>query len=86
MNWDGNEVRDKLAEKGISTGIHYPIALPNLSAYSYLEYKPEDFSVATAYANEILSLPMYPELSEEQVAYVCEELIKIALPVKERKK
>jgi dTDP-4-amino-4,6-dideoxygalactose transaminase len=81
-----DEVRDKLAEKGITTGIHYPIALPNLSAYSYLGNKPEEFAVASAYANEILSLPMYPEISEEQVAYVCEELNKIALPIEERKK
>ena len=81
-----NEVRDKLAQKGIATGVHYPIALPNLSAYSYLGHKSEDFPVATAYANEILSLPLYPEISEEQVAYVCEELSKIALPVNERKK
>jgi dTDP-4-amino-4,6-dideoxygalactose transaminase len=80
-----NEVRDILSEKGIATGIHYPIALPNLSAYSYLGHKPEDFPVASIYANEILSLPIYPEMSEEQVAYVCEELVKIALPLEERK-
>ena len=81
-----NEVKDKLAEKGIATGIHYPIALPSLSAYSYLGFKPEDFPVATAYADEILSLPLYAEISEEQVAYVSEELCKIALPTDERKK
>ena len=81
-----NEVRDKLSEKGIATGIHYPIALPNLSAYRYLGHKPKDFPVATTYADEILSLPIYPEISEEQVAYVCGELNKTAIPVEERKK
>jgi dTDP-4-amino-4,6-dideoxygalactose transaminase len=81
-----NEVRDKLSERGIATGIHYPIALPNLYAYRYLGHKPEDFPVATTYADEILSLPIYPEISKEQVAYVCEELGKIAIPAKERKK
>lgn len=73
-----DEVRAKLQEKGIATGIHYPIALPNLKAYEYLGYKPHDFPIATKYSKEILSLPMYPELKEEHLAYVCEQL-KIAI-------
>ncbi len=63
-----------LKDKGIVAGIHYPIALPNLQAYRYLEHKPEDFPVASQYQNEILSLPMYPELTEEMVEYVAEKL------------
>lgn len=66
--------RDKLStyldENGISTSIHYPTILPNLPAYDYLGYKYEDFPVASAYQNEILSLPMYPELKKEQIEYV----------------
>ena len=59
-----------LADNDISSGIHYPIALPNLKAYSYLKHKPEDFPVSSKLQNEILSLPMYPELTEEQIDYI----------------
>jgi len=59
-----------LADNDISSGIHYPIALPNLKAYSYLKHKPEDFPVSSKLQNEILSLPMYPELTEEQIGHI----------------
>jgi dTDP-4-amino-4,6-dideoxygalactose transaminase len=67
-------VREKLKEAGIESGIHYPIALPNLRAYRYLDYKPKDFPFATACSQGILSLPMFPELSDEQIQYVCKHL------------
>jgi len=67
-------VQKALAENGVSAGIHYPIALPLLQAYRYLGHSGKDFPVATQYAQEILSLPMYPELSEGQVEYVCNQL------------
>jgi dTDP-4-amino-4,6-dideoxygalactose transaminase len=70
--------RDKLQtflrERGIATGVHYPVALPNLKAYKYLSHSPEDFPVANAYQNEILSLPMYPELNDEMIRYVAEAI------------
>ena len=69
-------VQNYLREQGIDTGIHYPIALPNLQAYRYLGHKPEDFPVASAYSFEIMSLPMFPELTEEQIEYVCHHLKK----------
>jgi len=81
-----DEVKEKLHQQGISSGIHYPIALPNLAAYGYLGYKPDDFPFATKYSKEILSLPLYAEMSEQQVQYVCEELVKYASPVEERTK
>jgi dTDP-4-amino-4,6-dideoxygalactose transaminase len=66
--------RDKLAkwlaEREIETSVHYPTALPNLPAYGYLGYKPEDFPVASSLQNEILSLPMFPELTEEGIAHI----------------
>jgi dTDP-4-amino-4,6-dideoxygalactose transaminase len=67
-------VRATLKEKGIDAGIHYPIALPNLKAYRYLGYTPNDFPIATQYSGEILSLPMYPELTSSQIEYVCDQL------------
>lgn len=64
--------QDHLQSKGISTGIHYPIALPNLKAYKYLNHTEEDFPEATKASREIVSLPMFPELSERQIKYIAE--------------
>lgn len=68
------ENRDDLAAslkaKGIATGIHYPVVLPLTPAYRHLGLKPTDYPVAAAYQDQILSLPMYPELADEQIAYV----------------
>jgi dTDP-4-amino-4,6-dideoxygalactose transaminase len=72
------ERRDDLAAflktKGVATGIHYPYALPLMPAYRYLRHQPSDFPVAYGYQEQILSLPMYPELSDEQIAYVAESI------------
>ncbi len=71
--------QDHLKSKGISTGIHYPIALPNLKAYSYLKHTGNDFPEATSASGEILSLPMYPELSESQIKFIAQEIKDINL-------
>jgi dTDP-4-amino-4,6-dideoxygalactose transaminase len=63
-----------LTEREIETAIHYPTILPLLNAYKYLSYKPEEFPIAYAYQSQILSLPMYPELNEEQIKNVCEAI------------
>lgn len=63
-----------LKENGISTGLHYPIPLHLTQAYAHLGYKKGEFPVAEKLAGEILSLPMYPELSVEQIEYVCEKI------------
>jgi dTDP-4-amino-4,6-dideoxygalactose transaminase len=59
-----------LKEGGVETGIHYPIALPYLNAYRHLGHGEADFPEALRASGEILSLPMFPELSEAQIAYV----------------
>ena len=64
-----DRLKNYLIENGISCGIHYPITLPNLRAYSYLKHKPEDFPVSSRLQGEILSLPMFPELDEKQIEY-----------------
>jgi dTDP-4-amino-4,6-dideoxygalactose transaminase len=61
-----------LKERGIDTAVHYPVALPNMKAYEYLGYELADFPVASKYQDEVLSLPMYPELTEDQIKYICE--------------
>lgn len=59
-----------LKENGIETAIHYPVALVNMPAYEYLKLKHSDYPVAMEYQNTILSLPMYPELTEDQIIYI----------------
>jgi dTDP-4-amino-4,6-dideoxygalactose transaminase len=67
-----DELKKFLLEEGVQTIIHYPKALPNLPAYKYLNHKPEHFPVASKFECEQLSLPIYPELTEEQIKYVCD--------------
>ena len=55
-----------LAAAGIGTGIHYPIPLHLSKAYEALGFRPGDFPVAEQAASEVLSLPLFPELSPEQ--------------------
>lgn len=66
------ELKKFLGEKGISAGVHYPIALPNLSAYKYLGHIPDDFPNASKFQNEYLSLPIFPELTQGQIEYIVE--------------
>jgi dTDP-4-amino-4,6-dideoxygalactose transaminase len=59
-----------LKARGVQTGVNYPVALPFLKAYDYLGHKPEDFPNAHHDQSRILSLPMYPEMSDAQRAHV----------------
>lgn len=63
-----------LKQKGIGTAIHYPIPLHLQKAYSELGYLPKDLPVATRVAEQIVSLPMFPQLKEEQQVLVAEEV------------
>jgi dTDP-4-amino-4,6-dideoxygalactose transaminase len=75
-------VAEALKKKGISTGLHYPIPLHLQKAYVPMKTSAGSFPVTEAYAKRLLSLPMFPELKEEQLAYVCEELNSIARNLK----
>lgn len=68
---------DALGKKDIATGIHYPVPVHLTGAYSSLGYKMGDFPVAEKCASEFVSLPMFAEMSEAQIKYVCEEIKKI---------
>ena len=63
-----------LKEQGIGTGIHYPIPLHLQKAYRSLNYRPGDFPVCEKVSAEIVSLPMYPQLTEAQQERVVEEI------------
>jgi dTDP-4-amino-4,6-dideoxygalactose transaminase len=60
-------LKSYLAERGVGTAIHYPVPIHLQEAYHDLGYRRGDFPVAEACADEILSLPMYPELWEDEV-------------------
>lgn len=60
-----------LKENGVEAAIHYPALLPLLPAYSYRGYKAEQFPHAYHYQQHCISLPIYPELTEEQLQHVC---------------
>lgn len=63
-----------LKAKGVQTGVHYPIPLHLQPAYAELGYKAGDFPVAEEVARTELSLPMYAELTEEQMRFVADAL------------
>mgnify|MGYP001565404227 FL=1 len=68
------KVRKILGERGISTGIHYPIPLPFLNAYRYLRHEPSDFPVSYSLKDQILSIPIHGSMTDEQVDYVIRNL------------
>jgi dTDP-4-amino-4,6-dideoxygalactose transaminase len=65
-----DEVRSRLGEMGVETGIHYPVPVHLQRAYAFLERRAGDFPVSEEFSNRCLSLPMYPELTEAQVMAV----------------
>lgn len=69
-----DEVQRKLKEKGIATGIHYPIPIHLQEAYAGM-WKQGDFPIAERITPELLSLPMFAELTEEQVKETCDALL-----------
>lgn len=66
--------RKHLATRGISTGIHYPIPIHLQPAYRDLGYKNGDFPVTEEYAQRMVSLPMYAELTSHQIDFVAEAI------------
>ncbi len=70
-----NEMLSFLQQNGISVGIHYPIPIHLQPAYKDLGYQKGDFPVTERYADEILSLPMFPELNDDQITYITNVLM-----------
>lgn len=67
-----------LKAQGIGTGIHYPIPLHLQKAYRWMRYQAGDFPVTEKIAKEILSLPMFPQLTPDQQRRVVEETLAFA--------
>ena len=72
---DREGMMNHLKSVGIGTGIHYPIPLHLQKAYASLNYRGGDFPVTERVASEIVSLPMFPQLTEQQQSRVVEEIL-----------
>ena len=71
-----DKVKEHLTSKGIGSEIYYPMPLHVQECFANLGYKPGDFPISEKACQEVLALPVYPELPEEQVRYVAEEMLK----------
>jgi dTDP-4-amino-4,6-dideoxygalactose transaminase len=69
----------KLKEAGISAAVHYPWPIHLHGAFQHLGYQRGHFPVAEAVAEQILSLPLFPEITVEQQAFVASELERSSL-------
>jgi dTDP-4-amino-4,6-dideoxygalactose transaminase len=69
-----DRVQEFLRSRGIETGLHYPVPLHLQEAYRHLGLGPGSFPVAEQSAREILSLPLFPEITAAQIEYVCDNL------------
>jgi dTDP-4-amino-4,6-dideoxygalactose transaminase len=64
------ELRRHLTRAGIGTEVYYPVPLHMQQCFEYLDYRPEDCPEARRAAEEVLAIPIYPELTAEQKDYV----------------
>ena len=71
---DRDGLQKHLQGKGISTGLHYPVPLHRQKALQSFGHREGDFPVTERAAKEILSLPMYAELTNEQIDFVCDSI------------
>ena len=71
-----DEVQSKLKELDVPTAVHYPMPLHLQECFECLGYKKGDFPIAEQVSNEIMSLPMNPYVSDEEITYIVEYLLK----------
>lgn len=71
---DRDKLQNYLNENGISTGLHYPVPLHLQKCFDHLGYKKGDFPNTEKLADNCLSLPMFPELSDDQIGYICDKI------------
>ena len=73
-----DELQAKLKDADIPTAIHYPMPLHLQEAFEFLGYRQGDFPVAEIVSQEIISLPMNPYLSDEEIGYICNQIGNLA--------
>ncbi|MGD9308635.1 MAG: DegT/DnrJ/EryC1/StrS family aminotransferase [Desulfosarcina sp.] len=69
-----DDLRAFLGQKGVGTEVYYPVPMHLQACFSFLDHQPGDFPAAEQAANQTLALPIYPELSQSQQAYVVEQI------------
>jgi dTDP-4-amino-4,6-dideoxygalactose transaminase len=69
-----DELQKHLNHNGIATGLHYPIPLHSQKCFSDLGYQPGDFPNSEMLANNGISLPIFPEITDEQINYICNKI------------
>jgi len=69
-----DEVQANLKEQGIPTAVHYPMPLHMQECFAYLGYEKGDFPIAEMISDEIMSLPMNPYLSDDEIEYISKVL------------
>jgi dTDP-4-amino-4,6-dideoxygalactose transaminase len=74
---DRNELQAHLRERGIASAIHYPTPAPLQPAYAHLGHQSGDFPIAEDVMKRCLSLPIYPEMTFEQIRHVCQAMREI---------
>ena len=67
-----DELKGYLGERGIASGVYYPVAVHLTPAFEFLGYKPGSFPEAERAAAEVISLPLWPEMGDGQVDAVCD--------------
>ena len=72
---DRDAVKQRLADRGIGTAVYYPLGLHLQQCFGHLGYEDGDLPETERASREILALPIYPELPEEQLRYVAQELL-----------
>jgi len=68
-----DSLKKALADSEITTSLNYPKALPFYPAYAYLGHKPADFPAAYHNQSRILSLPIFPEMTDEMMEYIADK-------------
>ncbi|HAF06822.1 MAG: DegT/DnrJ/EryC1/StrS family aminotransferase [bacterium] len=68
------ELKQFLNDNGVGTNIHYPYPLHLQESYKFVGYKQGDFPIAEEYAPKLLSLPIFPEMTDEQIDYVVSKI------------
>jgi len=70
-----DQLQGHLSEQGIAAGIHYPVPVHLQPAFAHLGYQPGSYPVTEKYAGQILSLPMYPELTLTMIDHVAGSIL-----------